>query len=69
MSKQININVDASKIISKQDHFWRYIGYDECNYTYIPEGVELLNKFAALGDAPYYVRTHFTFCTGNCHNT
>ena len=69
MGKQINIHVDAAKTVGKQDHFWRYIGYDECNYTYIPEGVELLNKFAVLGDAPYFVRTHFTFCTGNCHGT
>ena len=43
MGKQINISVNAAKTIGKKDHFWRYIGYDECNYTYIPEGVELLN--------------------------
>ena len=69
MNRQVNIQVDASKIMGQQEHLWRYIGYDECNYTYIPEGVELLKKFAALGDAPYYVRTHFMFCTGNCHGT
>ena len=69
MNRQVNIQVDASKIMGPQEHLWRYIGYDECNYTYIPEGVELLKKFAALGDAPYYVRTHFMFCTGNCHGT
>lgn len=69
MSKQVNINVNASKTMGVQEHLWRYIGYDECNYSYIPEGIELLNKFAALGDSPYYVRTHFMFCTGNCHGT
>lgn len=69
MSRQVNINVDASKVTGAQEHLWRYIGYDECNYSYIPEGIELLNKFAALGDAPYYFRTHFMFCTGNCHGT
>lgn len=69
MSRQITVKVDAGKTEGKQDHLWRWIGYDECNYTYIPEGVELLEKFAALGDAPYYVRSHFTFCTGNCHGT
>ena len=69
LNRQVNIQVDASKIMGQQEHLWRYIGYDECNYTYIPEGVELLKKFAALGDAPYYVRTHFMFCTGNCHGT
>lgn len=69
MSKQVKIQVDASKVTGVQEHLWRYIGYDECNYSYIPEGVDLLNKFAALGDAPYYFRTHFMFCTGNCHGT
>lgn len=67
MNRQVKIRVDASKTTGPQEHLWRYIGYDECNYTYIPEGQELLGKFAALGDAPYYVRTHFMFCTGNCH--
>lgn len=69
MSKQVTVNVNAGKTTGVQEHLWRYIGYDECNYTYIPEGIELLEKFAALGDAPYYFRTHFTFCTGNCHGT
>lgn len=41
MNRQVNIQVDASKIMGQQEHLWRYIGYDECNYTYIPEGVEL----------------------------
>ncbi len=69
MNRNVNVQVDASKRCGSQDHLWRWIGYDECNYTYIPEGKELLRKFAALGDAPYYFRTHFMFCTGNCHGT
>ena len=69
MSKQVNVKVDAGESGGVQEHLWRFIGYDECNYTYIPEGMELLGKFAALGDAPYYFRTHFMFCTGNCHGT
>lgn len=52
MNKQVNVKVDAGVSIGVQEHLWRYIGYDECNYTYIPEGVDLLKKFAALGDAP-----------------
>lgn len=69
MSKKVNVKVDAKTSLGTQEHLWRWIGYDECNYTYIPEGIELLKKFAALGDAPYYFRTHFMFCTGNCHGT
>ena len=69
MSRQVNVRVNAGESVGPQEHLWRWIGYDECNYTYIPEGMELLRKFAALGDAPYYFRTHFMFCTGNCHGT
>lgn len=69
MSSQVKVKVDAGKSMGVQEHLWRWIGYDECNYTYIPEGKELLRKFAALEEDPYYVRTHFMFCTGNCHGT
>ena len=63
------INVDTQKNCGELKHIWRYIGYDECNYTYIPEGMEQLKKFGSLEDAPYFVRTHFMFCTGNCHGS
>lgn len=69
MGRQVQIRVNVQKDQGKQEHLWRYIGYDECNYTYIPEGKELLSKFGKLKDAPYYIRTHFMFCTGNCHGT
>lgn len=69
MGKNVQVKVDAGKSLGVQEHLWRWIGYDECNYSYIPEGMELLRKFAALEDAPYYFRTHFMFCTGNCHGT
>lgn len=69
MEKKVSIKVNAANSRGEQDHLWRWIGYDECNYSYIPEGLTLLKKFAALGDGPYYFRTHFMFCTGNCHGT
>jgi xylan 1,4-beta-xylosidase len=67
--KKIQIRVDAGNPGNDLKHGWRYIGYDECNYTQAPEGRELLRKFGQLEDAPYYVRTHHLFCTGNCHGT
>ncbi len=48
-------------------HNWTYIGYDEINYTYTPEGQELLAKFMELQEQPYDIRTHHLRCTGNCH--
>lgn len=65
--KTVNINVDTNLITGELNHIWRYIGYDECNFTDTPEGRDLIEKFGMLDDAPYYMRTHFMLCTGNCH--
>lgn len=62
-----HIRVDAGVALGELPHNWNYIGYDEINYTYTPEGQELLAKFMALAEKPYYVRAHHLFCTGNCH--
>jgi xylan 1,4-beta-xylosidase len=67
VSQQVNIQVDAGTTIGALPHNWNYIGYDEINYTYTPEGQTLLAKFGALNDKPYYVRAHHLFCTGNGH--
>ena len=67
LSKRVAVRVDAGIQMGKLPHNWTYIGYDEINYTYTPDGRELLAKFMALQDGPYYVRTHHLFCTGNCH--
>lgn len=61
------IRVDASNWLGELPHNWNYIGYDEINYTYVPEGQELLAKFTALQEKPYYVRAHHLLCTGNGH--
>ena len=43
---------------------WRYVGYDEANYTYTPQGRALLDKLGRMGDAPTFIRCHFLLCTG-----
>ena len=69
MKQTVSITTDLAAKQGPLDRTWRYIGYDECNYTYVPEGLDLLKKFGNLEDAPYYFRTHFLFCTGNIHHT
>lgn len=44
---------------------WRYVGYDEPNYTYTPNGRALLAKLAAMSDGPYAIRCHFLLCSGD----
>jgi xylan 1,4-beta-xylosidase len=63
----VRVHVDASAWSGPLPHNWTYIGYDENNYTYVPEGVELLRKFGQVQKQPTYVRAHHLLCTGNCH--
>ena len=44
---------------------WRYVGYDEPNYTYTPGGRLLLSKLGQMADAPYFIRCHFMLCSGD----
>ncbi|GHV09268.1 hypothetical protein FACS189485_21670 [Spirochaetia bacterium] len=66
MSKAVQVTVDASKWTGTLPHTWNYVGYDECNYTHSPGGMELIKKFGKL-EKPYYMRTHHLLCTGALH--
>ncbi|MDR2784887.1 MAG: hypothetical protein LBB83_03120 [Treponema sp.] len=66
MDKSAAVTVDVSQWTGTLPHVWNYIGYDECNYTHSPGGMELIKKFGNL-EKPYYIRTHHLLCTGNCH--
>src|SRR3712207_1736223 len=48
LPKPVTVRVDAGTKLGTLPHNWTYIGYDEINYTYTPEGQELLAKFMAL---------------------
>jgi len=61
------VRVDAGKWLGELPHNWNFIGYDEINYTYTPEGQALLTKFMCMQEKPYYIRAHHLLCTGNCH--
>lgn len=68
MDRLVKVNIDVSQGGGTLPHNWNYIGYDECNYTHSPGGMELIKKFGSL-EKPYYIRTHHLLCTGNCHGT
>lgn len=44
---------------------WSYFGYDEVNYTTVPEGRALLRTLAEANEARVHVRTHFLFNSGD----
>ena len=62
-SHTARVRVDAT-LQTPLRHIWTYVGYDEPNYTYTPNGRALLAKLGRLGDAPYYIRCHFLLCNG-----
>ena len=61
---QAHVRVDASRRTPLR-RIWRYVGYDEPNYTYTANGRELLQKLGRLGDSPYFIRTHYLLCSGD----
>ena len=59
------ITIDYQKQTHPQSPFWAYFGYDEPNYTYMPDGKKLLSEIAALSPTPVYVRCHNLLTTGD----
>jgi xylan 1,4-beta-xylosidase len=57
-AQPIHILVDANKTIGTMHPFWSYFGYDEPNYTYMPDGKKLLKELQALSYVPVHIRTH-----------
>ena len=64
--EQVQVKVNAAEWREKLHHTWNYVGYDECNYTHTPGGIELIEKFGQL-EKPYYMRAHHMLCTGILH--
>ena len=58
----VTVRMDESTPLRR---IWRYVGYDEPNYTYTPNGRELLGKLGGMSDAPYFIRCHFLLCSGD----
>ncbi len=61
----VTVSVDATSPGAPIERVWAFHGYDEINYTTLPEGEALLGAIAALHSAPVHVRTHFLLNTGD----
>ncbi|RZK33406.1 MAG: beta-xylosidase, partial [Hymenobacter sp.] len=61
----VAISIDVAQPIGPMPPVWAYFGYDEPNYTYMPDGQKLLTELAALSPGPVYVRTHNLLTTGD----
>ncbi len=61
----VNVAVDATAAGMPIERVWPLHGYDEINYTTVPEGKALLGTIAAAHTAPVYIRSHFLLNTGD----
>ena len=62
---KVNISVAATAAGTPLERVWPFHGYDEINYTTVPEGKVLLGNIAAAHTAPVHVRSHFLLNTGD----
>jgi xylan 1,4-beta-xylosidase len=61
----VRIRVHASQPAGQLRSVWAYVGHDEPNYTYSPEGRDLLRQLAALSPYGFHDRAHNLLTTGN----
>ncbi len=61
----VRMHVDADRPIGPWRPIWNWFGYDEPNYTYLPNGRKLLADLAGLHDGPVYVRAHNLLTSGD----
>jgi xylan 1,4-beta-xylosidase len=62
---KVIIVVDAAHPTGPYRPIWNWVGYDEPNYTYTPNGKKLLGELAALSPEPVRVRTHNLLTSGD----
>ena len=63
--QKVRVRVDASARTGPWAPVFRFFGYDEPNYTYMPHGKKLVGELAAISFAPVYFRTHNLLVTGD----
>ena len=61
----ITVRVDAAHPAGAYQPRWNYFGADEPNYSYAPNGQQLLRELSQLSPAPVYVRLHNLLTSGD----
>ncbi len=65
LAQSVDIRVDASVREAPWRPIYSYFGYDEPNYTYMPNGRKLIGELAALSPVPVQIRAHHLLVTGD----
>ncbi len=61
----VTIQIDANKTKGPLKPIWRFFGYDECNFTYMKDGQQLLSEISQLQPQPIYIRCHHLLTSGD----
>jgi xylan 1,4-beta-xylosidase len=61
----VSITIDAAKTLGPLTPAWRFFGYDECNFTYMKDGKQLLAELGQLGPQQVFIRCHHLLTSGD----
>jgi xylan 1,4-beta-xylosidase len=61
----VAIRIDLAKPVGPLEQVWAWMGYDEPNYTYMPDGRKLLSQVAGALPVPVHVRAHNLLTSGD----
>jgi len=63
--RPVSISVDAQAAQGPLPYVWAFFGYDEPNFTYMPNGRKLLGELSRLSPSPVHVRAHNLLTSGD----
>jgi xylan 1,4-beta-xylosidase len=61
----VSIQIDAGQPIGPWIPVWRFFGYDEANFTYMPGGRRLLTELSDLQPPQVFIRCHHLLTSGD----
>jgi xylan 1,4-beta-xylosidase len=61
----VSIHIDASRTLGPWKPIWRFFGYDEADFTFMPGGEQLLTELSELQPPQVYVRCHHLLTSGD----
>jgi xylan 1,4-beta-xylosidase len=61
----VDVSVDATSAGTPLERVWAFHGYDEINYTTVPQGKALLQTLGSIDTVAPFIRSHFYLNTGD----
>src|SRR5208337_5135151 len=60
----VSIRIDAAKPSGEWKPVWRFFGYDEADFTFMPDGQKLLTELSQLQGPQVFIRCHHLLTSG-----